>query len=372
MRKKIINLTAFTILVLLAIWGCVKDAKIDPIQENGDIEKVAAWYQRQLIPTNESGAFANINNPQWESTRITRHGDSTLFTTLVLQDSSMTRELHVVQYDGAYEGRVYQYQFRGRNSTLVGSFTLNGRFIEIGSLDNKGRYTLLGTAGKSTIVLMGTEDIDGGTLPEVTVPPPPTNPSYPPTGPSYPPPPPPTYPPVYPPSGGGGGGGGTSSGNTWNNNVSTLWPGDISCASFNFGSPASNRMATRVTGIPPVTFTEVGGVTKKFNIRNLIIDVPSKLSDGTTYSAKDAAKATAEAMNITAKTLGMLYGQTGKYKTAMDATYERDFVTTLNTYLQANIPGARASVDTGTRPDVKNTSKIQFDGFFDGIFGGDC
>ncbi|WP_282635455.1 hypothetical protein [Sphingobacterium thalpophilum] len=77
-------------------------------------------------------------------------------------------------------------------------------------------------------------------------------------------------------------------------------------------------------------------------------------------------------MNITAKTLEMLYGQTGKYKTAMDATYERDFVTTLNTYLQANITGARVSVDTGTRPDVKNTSKIQFDGFFDGIFGGDC
>jgi len=39
--------------------------------------------------------------------------------------------------------------------------------------------------------------------------------------------------------------------------------------------------------------------------------VPSKLSDGTTYSAKDAAKVAAEAMNITAKTLGMLYGQKG-------------------------------------------------------------
>ncbi|WP_313419283.1 hypothetical protein [Sphingobacterium multivorum] len=209
MRKKFINLTAFLALILLAVWGCVKDAKIDPIQENGDIEKVAAWYQRQLIPTNVKGAFANVNSPNWSDTKVEKLGDSTFFTTLLLRDSIITRELQVTLHDGAYEGVVRQYQFKSTDSIFAGTFTVNGRLIDLGVYNKEGRYKLLGVAGNRNIVLMGIEDIDGGTLPEVNVPPPPSNPGFPPSWPSYPPPPPPSYPPTYPPGGSGGGGGGS-------------------------------------------------------------------------------------------------------------------------------------------------------------------
>lgn len=202
MKRKIINLSCFLILLLFGFIGCIKKSEIISEDSSGEIEKLAAWYQRQIIPTNDSGAFANINTPKWESTKIIKIGDSIMFTTLLLQDSSITRELQVAYHDGLYEGVIRQYQFKNNDSLIVGSFTLNGRYINHGFFDRKNKYTLLGMAGKRNIVLMGIEDIDGGTLPVVDVPGPPKPPTTPPTWPTTPPPP-PTWPSDPNNSGGG-------------------------------------------------------------------------------------------------------------------------------------------------------------------------
>lgn len=385
MKKKFINLTAFLALILLAVWGCVKEAEIDPVQENGDIEKVAAWYQRQLVPTNVKGAFANVNSPQWSEAKIVKRGDSTFFTTLLLRDSIITRELQVTLHDGAYEGVVRQYQFKSTDSLFAGTFTLNGRVIDLGVYNKEGQYKLLGIAGNRNIVLMGIEDIDGGTLPEAYVPPPPTNPSFPPTWPSYPPPPPPSYPPTYPPSGGGGGGSGSggggssggsssSSSGNWNNDYSTLWPGDLSCASFKFQKPntTSNVQSTRLINIQAVTFTDLA--LKKvfsFPIGNLIIDVPAKYANGSSVPAQMAAEVAASALNQAVYIMGELWGVSGKYKAFnAEANYERELITTFSTYLNGALPGSRVAKDTGTRPEVKSNSSASYKGFFDGLFGG--
>ncbi|WP_336838263.1 hypothetical protein [Sphingobacterium siyangense] len=377
MRKKFINLTAFLALILLAVWGCVKDAKIDTVQENGDIEKVAAWYQRQLIPTNVKEAFANVNSPNWSATKVEKRGDSTFFTTLLLRDSIITRELQVTLHDGAYEGVVRQYQFKSTDSLFAGTFTVNGRLIDLGVYNKEGRYKLLGIAGNRNIVLMGIEDIDGGDLPIVDVYPP-SNPSFPPSWPTYPPPPPPSYPPTYPPSGGGGGGGGGSSSSsnssTWNNDYSTLWPGDISCASFKFQKPktTSNVQSTRLTNIQPVTFNDLAlNKVFSFPIGNLIIDVPAKYYDNSTIPAQLAAEKAAAAMNQAVYMMGELWGASGKYKAFnAEANYERELITLFSNYLNSELPGSRVTKDTGARPEVTSNSSASYKGFFDGLFGG--
>lgn len=361
-------------LSLIVVWACRKEQKIDLGSDPSEkIDALSKWYEKQLIPTEDAKSFSDMNNPVWESTKIVQKGDTILYTTLVYANNKITRELQTRYHDGIYSGVVRQYNFTSSDSLLTATLTVNGRLIDFGYFDKNKNYTLLSLAGNRNLVLMGTETKDGGTLPTpVVTRPGPTDPKnpdpdIPPTGtPST-----PTFP--------SGGGVGSSTGDNslyspiaWNGDISTMIPGDVSCASFKFSLPKNNRMATRVKGIPPVTFTQVGGGVKKFAIRNLIIDVPSKLADNrTTFDQTDAAKATAEAINITVKTLGMIYGQTGKFRTAMESTYERDFITTFNKYLQANIPGARVSVDLGTRPDVTSNSTLIFDGLFDGLFGGD-
>ncbi|WP_028297922.1 hypothetical protein [Olivibacter sitiensis] len=202
--------------LLLLLWACTREPDlILETDQPEDIQGLAAWYQRQLIPSDDSAAFANLNTPDWNGTLVEKHGDSTLFTTLIRSTKQINRELHVVKYDGAYYGVVRQYEFGNPDSLVVGSFTVNGRLIDVGFFDRDKTYTLTGLAENRNIVLMGDETIDGGELPPVTVPPPPNPfpPYIPPSPPPYTPPPPPYYPPPV-----GGGGGGAPPGNDDNNN----------------------------------------------------------------------------------------------------------------------------------------------------------
>ncbi|WP_293916507.1 MULTISPECIES: acyl carrier protein [unclassified Sphingobacterium] len=159
--------------------------------------------------------------------------------------------------------------------------------------------------------------------------------------------------------------------NEWDRKINTVWPGDIKCASFKFAQSNSNQLSTKLTKIRPATFSEIGGISKSFNLRDLIIDVPKKYYHGATVTPGEAATFSAKAMNAAASTLGIIYGETGKYKTAVSTTYERDYIELFLNYLSVDLPGSRVSVDMGKRPDVKSTSVAQYDGFFDGIFGGD-
>lgn len=357
MRKKIINLTSFLALVLLTVWGCVKDAKIDPASENGDIEKVAAWYQRQLIPTSVKGAFANVNSPQWSETKIEKRGDSTFFTTLLLRDSIITRELQVSLYDGAYEGVVRQYQFKSVDSLYTGSFTLNGRVIDLGVYNKEGRYTMLRTAGSRNIVLMGIEDIDGGYLPEVPVSPPPTNPGFPPSWPSYPPPPPPSYPPSYPPGGtGGGSGGGGGSSGTSNNGFAQINVGIKPC-NFAF-QPASgvNWQAAAVKGYKVYALS--GGVNNtpvllsQFDVE---IGMPTfSLALQRTISTQEAKQLSSEAFTVAINAANLKYSLNNLQPAQIPAFVKTEMQTYINAQLGANLARVANMVGTNPGAGVKN------------------
>ena len=104
-------------------------------------------------------------------------------------------------------------------------------------------------------MLTGTEDIDGGTLPEANVPPPPSNPNFPPTGPSYPPPPPPSYPPSR------GGGGGVGSTGSTNNGFAQINPGIKPC-NFGFQPAADIRRAIYTTNAIEAMHLQIRKVTK--------------------------------------------------------------------------------------------------------------
>ncbi|GEM_PF-2485470 len=195
--------------ISIIIWACQKEQPLDiGTDEYEEINGLSRWYTKQLIPTDNPEAFAKMNRPSWDSTKIVQMGDTVMFITPLFGEEKITRELHASYHDGVYSAVVRQYDFGFKDSLSTGTFTLNGRLIDLGFFDKDQRYTLIALAGNRNLVLMGTETINGGTLPGVTVPPP-TNPNPPviwipptvPTGPTGPsgPPPGPTFP---PPTGG--------------------------------------------------------------------------------------------------------------------------------------------------------------------------
>ncbi|MGJ1261335.1 hypothetical protein [Sphingobacterium spiritivorum] len=196
-------------LLLAVMWACRKERSLEIEPDlSEEVTALSNWYKRQLIPTDNPESFAKMNQPLWSGTKMINKGDTLLFTTLLFSKEKITRELHVRYYDGVYNGVVRQYDFGFTDSLSAGTFTLNGRLIDMGYFDATNTYTLTVLAGNRNLVLMGTETINGGKLPEANVPAPPKNPSppiwIPPTSPVGPPP-----GPSYPPPGWGSGGGGT-------------------------------------------------------------------------------------------------------------------------------------------------------------------
>ena len=68
------------------------------------------------------------------------------------------------------------------------------------------------------------------------------------------------------------------------------WPGNIKSTSFKFSDSLANRYSTRLINITPVVFDELGVMIKSFKRRNLIIEIPAKLANGTTYSKGNVAE----------------------------------------------------------------------------------
>lgn len=199
----------------LIVWACKKDSPtVSESNYENHLQNLSQWYGRQLIPTDDSMTFAVMNKPDWSTTKVHERGDTLSFTTLLFSKDKITRELHASYYDGAYKAIVRQYDIGFKDSLVVGTFTINGRLIDLGYFDKDNNYVLTALAGNKNIVLMGTETYWGGEIEEVVVTRPgPTTPYFPPIIPTIPtynpgtPPPPPSYPPGY----GGYGGGGSSS-----------------------------------------------------------------------------------------------------------------------------------------------------------------
>ncbi|MCX2432838.1 hypothetical protein [Pedobacter sp. GR22-10] len=58
--------------------------------------------------------------------------------------------------------------------------------------------------------------------------------------------------------------------------------------------------------------------------------------------------------------------------TSTDATYERDFITPMKTFLKVAVPGARVQKrGTDGRTGV-SPSKAEYDGYLDWLFGTGC
>ncbi|MCX2585930.1 hypothetical protein [Pedobacter sp. MR22-3] len=171
-------------------------------------------------------------------------------------------------------------------------------------------------------------------------------------------------------AGGGGGGGGPIE---WEQ--PGIMPGDLSCRSFKFQQVGtSNSQSAIVTGLPSPTFSVAGGgnSSRSFPLGDIIVDAPLTLANGTTISAGTAAAAAAEAANDAVKILGTIYGLGNKWRTATDATYERDFITTMETFLKVAVPGARVQKrGTDGRTGV-SPSKAEYDGYLDWLFGTGC
>ncbi|OOG18167.1 hypothetical protein BWD42_12940 [Sphingobacterium sp. CZ-UAM] len=165
--KRNLKYVLSAVFLLCLVYACRKDERILETRLPEDVAEMAEWYGRQLLPNENPQAFANMNKPDWNGTVVKKKGDSTLYTTLILTDAKSTRELQVTYYDGSYTGLVRQYDFAREDSTAVGTFTINGRMLDIGYFDGKNRYVLKAVTNKRNIVLMGTEM--GGELPEVVV-----------------------------------------------------------------------------------------------------------------------------------------------------------------------------------------------------------
>jgi hypothetical protein len=163
-------------------------------------------------------------------------------------------------------------------------------------------------------------------------------------------------------------GGGSSNGTD-----SSAWPGDLDCSSFVF-TPlgTSNTMTAIVTNLKSPSFGTFGQADyKSFPLRTIVVDAPIRKYDGTEVTPGEAAEAAAEAANAAVQALGLIYGVSGKWKTAMESTYERDFITTMDTYFRATIGGGRVSIYSGSRPGITPHS-AKYSGFLDGLFGSGC
>ncbi|OOG18171.1 hypothetical protein BWD42_12960 [Sphingobacterium sp. CZ-UAM] len=236
------------ILVVLSLFGiiyaCKKDLQIEqPPAISEEINALSEWYNRQIMPNENPQAFANMNKPDWRGTVVKKKGDSTLFTTLLLKDGQIVRELQVIYYDESYTGLVRQYEYARKDSTAVGSFTINGRMLDIGYFDANNKYTLKAVTGKRNIVLMGTE------LPIVD---------------------------VYPPGTGGTGSGGTGTGGTVTPPTGTfpIGTGGSSSSTYFSESEFDNVLANLKNGLngDPIEFYLIASYKN------------SKLLNSSTYS----------------------------------------------------------------------------------------